>query len=368
MTEKNRMRYGEKIKGTVSMENTTVQTCALGKADVIVPAMGVGTMLWLPGKSVTEEEPAKTYTACVDGGLNFFDTAEIYGNGVSECVIGKCIQKDKRPVMIASKFAPPSPMIPIKQKRTTVSQDSPRALTDALNGSLSRLGVECLDLYQMHAPPSKNSIADYMDVMAEAVKAGKVRAVGVCNFSEVQIREAYAALAKHSIPLATAMTGYNLLRRWPETNGVFAACKELGISVIPYAPLAEGILTGKYRSPKKKVPLSYVVALYFGHLNVTKDQINAGSLIKRLLSKPQEINKKKIEPLFKVMDEIAADHGKTLAQVAINWLLTNEKVCIIPIPGMKNIKQVNDNSGALNWKMTQEERTALDKAKMESRS
>jgi aryl-alcohol dehydrogenase-like predicted oxidoreductase len=326
----------------------------------MVPAMGVGTMLWLPGKSITEDELAKTYAACVDSGLIFFDTAEIYGNGVSERIIGKCIKKDKRPVMIASKFAPPSQMIPIKQKRTTVSPNSPHALMDALDGSLSRLGIEYLDLYQMHAPPSKNSIADYMDVMAEAVKGGKVRAVGVCNFSEVQIREAYTALAKHNIPLATAMVGYNLLRRWAETNGVFAVCKEMGISVIPYAPLAEGILTGKYRSKAKKVPLSYTVALYFGHLNITKEQNNASPFIKRLLSKPREIDKKKIEPLFKAMDEIAAAHEKTLAQIAINWLLTNEEVCIIPIPGMKNIKQVKDNIGALGWKMTREERSALD--------
>jgi aryl-alcohol dehydrogenase-like predicted oxidoreductase len=146
-------------------------------------------------------------------------------------------------------------MIPQKIKRTKVPVDSPRALMEALDGSLLRLGVEHLDLYQMHAPLSQNSIPDYMDVMAEAVKAGKIHAVGVCNFSENQMREAHAALAKHDIPLATTMVGYNLLRRWPETNGIFSACKELDVTLIPYSPLAEGILTGKYRSGEKKFRL-----------------------------------------------------------------------------------------------------------------
>ena len=334
----------------------------LGKSEVMVPAIGVGTMLWMPSRSLTQEEIMTTYETCVDRGLNFFDTAEIYGNGKSESMIGKCLAKDKRPVLIASKFAPPSSMIPLKQNRTTVPAKSPRALIEALDGSLLRLGVDYLDLYQMHAPPSKNSIPEYMDVMAEAVKAGKVRAVGVCNFPENQMREAHTALAKHDIPLATTMVGYNPLRRWPETNGIFDACKELDVTLIPYSPLAEGILTGKYRSGEKKVSLGYMIALYFGHLNLTKERNDSVSFINRLFSKPREIDRKKIEPLFKVMDEIANTHGKTLAQVAINWLLTTEDICVVPIPGMKNIRHVNDNIGALGWQLTKKERDRINNA------
>ncbi|MDR1329002.1 MAG: aldo/keto reductase [Oscillospiraceae bacterium] len=332
----------------------------LGKSGVMVPAMGVGTMLWTPGNSIAEETIAGTYTACLDAGLNFFDTAEIYGGGSSERVLGKCIKKDGRSVLIATKFAPPSPMNPLTQKRKTVSKDSPRALLEALDGSLVRLGIDRIDLYQMHMPPSKNTIADYMDVMSEAVKAGKVRAVGVCNFNESQIRQAHAALAKHGIPLATAMVGYNLLRRWPETNGTFAACKDLGISVIPYAPLAEGVLTGKYRAKGGHVPFGYKIALYFGHLNITKDRRDSKPLIQRVFSKPLELNGRRLEPLFQVMGEIASAHGKTLAQVAINWLATNEEVGVIPIPGMKSVKQVGDNADALGWSMTKEERERID--------
>lgn len=347
------------------MLNTKIETRELGKSGVMVPAMGVGTMLWMPSKHLSEKEIMKTYVTCVDSGLNFFDTAEIYGNGKSEYIIGKCLAKDRRSVMIASKFAPPSSMIPLKQKRTTVPSHSPRALMEALDGSLSRLGVDYLDLYQMHAPPSKSSITEYMDVMADAVKTGKTRAVGVCNFSENQTREAHAALAKHGIPLATTMVGYDLLRRWPETNGVFNACKELGITLIPYSPLAEGILTGKYRSGEKKVSLEYRIALYFGHLNLTKERDDSVSFMHRLMSKPMEINRKKTEPLFKVMDEIANTHKKPLAQIAINWLLTTEDICVVPIPGMKNARQVNDNVGALGFQLSKEERNRINNAMSE---
>jgi aryl-alcohol dehydrogenase-like predicted oxidoreductase len=346
------------------MDVSKIEMRELGKSGVMVPAMGVGTMLWRPNRSMAEETLREAYKTCLDNGLNFFDSAEIYG---TEPLLGDCIKKDGRSAMVATKFAPPSKMIPGQQKRTTVPPDSPKALLDALNGSLTRLGVDHIDLYQMHAPPSKNTIADYMEVMAEAVRAGKVRAVGVCNFSEVQIREAHAVLATHSIPLATAMVGYNLLRRWPETNGVFAACKELGVSVIPYAPLAEGVLTGKYRSGKKKVSIGYAATFYFGHLDITRERNDSVPFIRRLFSQPRELNKKKMEPLFLVMDEIAAAHGKILTQVAINWLLGNEEIGIIPIPGMKNIKQVNENIGALNWKMTNEERSALEKAEVAAR-
>lgn len=332
----------------------------LGKSGVYVPQMGVGTMLWTSEKPQDKEQIMHTYKTCLDNGLDFFDTAEIYGNGVSERILGECIRKYGRDVLIASKFAPPSRMNPLTQKRRTVPTDSPRALIEALDGSLERLGVDHLDLYQLHVVPSKNTITDYMDVMAEAVLSGKVRAVGVCNFSAEQIREAHSALERHGIPLATAMVGYNLLRRWPETNGTFAACRELGVSVIPYAPLAEGILTGKYRAKTSHVPFGYKTALYFGHLNITKDHTDNKSMLSRIFSKPPELDNKRLEPLFAVMDKIAAEHGKTLAQVAINWLMTNDEVSVIPIPGMRSPKQVSDNLGAAGWELTKSERSRLN--------
>lgn len=330
--------------------------CNLGKTNISVPIMGVGTMLWLPKDNLTEEDLFQTYQACLEHGMDFFDTAEIYGNGTSESLIGKFQQRDGRKIKIATKFAPPSTMNPLSQKRKNVSNDSPEALLEALEGSLERLQTNCIDLYQMHTPPKNGKISDYMDVMAEAVRSGKVRAVGVCNFSKDQIQIAHDTLAKYDIPLATAMTGYNILRRYPETNGVFEICRKYGITVIPYAPLAEGTLTGKYRSGSPKVPMMYAVTSYFGHLDLTKERNDNISLVKRIFSKPREIDIKRMEPVMNVMEQIANTHGKTIAQVALNWLISTEDVHVLPIPGTKSVKQAHDNSGAADWKLTPEER------------
>ncbi len=330
----------------------------LGRTDVEVPAIGVGTMLWLPKNDEEKEKYYETYTKCLDNGINFFDTAEIYGNGKSERLLGEFQKRDGRKILISSKFAPPSKMNPLTQKRKTVSKYSPEALKEALDGSLTRLGVDCIDLYMIHVPPKKGNIAAYMDAMALAVKEGKIRAVGVCNFSSKQIEEAHLALEKHGIPLAVVMVGYNILRRYPETNGVFDVCKKYGISIIPYAPLAEGTLTGKYRN--KKVPFMYKMTSYFGHLDITKERNDNVPFIKRLFSCPRECNIKKMEPLMVELEAIAKEHDKSIAQVSLNWLLTNPDVDVIPIPGMRSSKQAESNIGAIDFELSSEERKRIN--------
>lgn len=344
-----------RIEGSLKMEY-----CKLGRTDISVSAVGAGTMLWLPNKKISKEDLYKTYQRCLDNGMDFFDTAEVYGNGISEKLLGEFKKRDGRKIKIATKFAPPSSMNPAAPKRKNVSKNNPAALLEALDGSLERLGVDCIDLYQVHTPPKNGRIEEYMDVMAQAVKAGKVRAVGVCNFSKAQIKEAWEALEKHGIPLATAMAGYNILRRYPESNGVFDACRELGITLIPYAPLAEGTLTGKYRSGEKKVPIQYTVTTYFGHLDLTKEHNDNVPFVKRLFSKPREADIKKMEPLMSVLDEIAKAHNKTIAQVALNWLLSADDIHILPIPGTKTMKQADDNAGIAGWRLSQEERTRIN--------
>lgn len=344
-----------------------MEYCKLGKTDVSVSSVGAGTMLWLPNKKLSAESLYETYQRCLDHGLNFFDTAEVYGNGISERLLGDFMKKDGRKVKVATKFAPPSSMNPLTQKRKTVSRNDPAALMEALDGSLERLGVDCIDLYQIHMPPKNGKISEYMDVIADAVEKGKVRAVGVCNFSEAQIQEAYQALKKHNIPLATAMAGYNIIRRYPESNGIFDICRELGITLIPYAPLAEGTLTGKYRSGEKKVPVQYKVTSYFGHLDITKERNDHVPFVKRLFSQPREVDIKRMEPLMSVLDEIAGNHNKTIAQVALNWLLSAEDIHILPIPGTKSVKQADDNAGVTGWRLSKEERTKINKIEEQTR-
>lgn len=256
-------------------------------------------------------------------------------------------------------------MNPLAPKRKNTATDSPEAIWEALEGSLMRLGIKSLDLYLMHTPPKTHSIEDYMEVMVQAVLQGKVKRIGVCNFSAAQIDEASNALEKYGLSLSAAMVGYNIVRRYPEANGVFDACKTHNITLIPYAPLAEGTLTGTYRS--KKAPLKYFMASYFGHLNLTKERDDNVSFLKRLLTKPRECDSKRMETILVEMEKIGNIHGKSIAQVAINWLWTTPEIDVFPIPGMRNLKQAADNIGAVDWCMTAEEREYICRAEMSVR-
>src|SRR5579859_1960219 len=197
----------------------------LGASGLVVPALGIGIWswgdknIWGYGQSYTHDDITRAYRTCLDAGLNFFDTAEMYGSGESERLLGECHQADSRPIVIASKFAPPL-------MRFSRTRASARSLLKALDDSLLRLGVECIDLYQIHFPSPLLKIDDLMDVLAEAVQAGKVRAVGVSNYSASMMRQAHSRLASHGIPLASNQVHYSLLHRYPETNGVLETRSE----------------------------------------------------------------------------------------------------------------------------------------------
>jgi len=305
----------------------------LGASHIVVPALGVGVWSWGDrgfwgyGKTYTHDDVMDAYKTCQDAGLNFFDTAEMYGNGESERILGECIHTDGRPAIIASKFAP----LP--------NRFSASKLLDALDASLARLGVATLDLYQIHWPYTFLSIRDLMDAMAKAVRAGKIRAVGVSNYNVSQMRQAHARLARHGIPLASNQVHYSLLHRNPERNGVLDACRELDMALIAYSPLEQGLLTGKYRTNEAQkivLPMS------------RRFRVRASRL-------------RKIEPLIQAMESVAATRNKTVAQVALNWLLTRDER-IIPIPGAKNARQASDNAGAIGWRLTDEEFRGIDMA------
>src|SRR6185503_20413382 len=222
----------------------------LGKSDLRVPRMGIGAMVWGQPKGMARWTPAQlsygpshgtaeeedALKVSLAAGVNLIDTAEMYSNGASESRVGELAHgKD---VLIATKF-PPSPF--------SKTETFPKAL----EGSLARLGRNSIDLYQHHFPSNRVSIPELMNLMADAVEAGKVTAVGVSNYSAEQMRLAHAELAKRNIPLASNQVQYSLLYRKPEVDGVLDACRELGITLIAYSPLAQGALTGKY-SPETK--------------------------------------------------------------------------------------------------------------------
>jgi aryl-alcohol dehydrogenase-like predicted oxidoreductase len=307
----------------------------LGKSSLAVPRLGVGVMVWgaptglaawspaklaYGGAHGTEEEQ-RAFEASVAAGVTLFDTAEMYSGGASERRLGE-LARDQ-PVVLATKF-PPNPF------------SRPASLPQALEASLARLGRSTVDLYQHHFPFNPKDIPKVMALMADAVAAGKVKAVGVSNYSAKQMRSAHAALAARGVPLASNQVEYSLLYRKPEVNGVLEACRELGVTLIAYQPLAAGALTGKYAVGDRPTGLRQFTG-YF-----SRQTLQA------------------LTPVVALLREIGARYSKTPAQVAIRWLIENETV--LPIPGAKNSRQAADNAGALSFALTSAEVEALDRA------
>ncbi|HZD56583.1 MAG TPA: aldo/keto reductase [Anaerolineales bacterium] len=307
------------------------ENITLGKTDVQIPAMGIGTWAWGGrsywgfGQDYGEEDVRGAFDACMANGINFFDTAEIYGSGKSELLLGKFIKSTDQPVVIATKFMP----FPWRLWKGR--------LTAALRGSLDRLSMERVELYQVHQPYPPLPAETWAEGLAKAVEKGLTRAVGVSNYDINKMRRAESVLAAHGIPLASNQVEYSLLNRAIEFNGLLSACKEDQITLIAYSPLEQGLLTGKY-TPDKPPP-----------------GIRGLRYRSRLLGK--------IQPMIRLMRGIGQAHGgRSAAQVALNWAICKGTV---PIPGAKTAHQAQENIGALGWRLSEEEMERLDSASQE---
>ena len=298
-----------------------------------IAPLGVGawawgtTRLWGYGKEYNRSDVGRAFRASMAEGVTLFDTAEMYGSGASERIIGEMLREgafEGTPV-IATKFAP----LPYRL--------SARSLLKAVDKSLERLGIETIDLYQIHFPNPIFKINGLMDALAETVKAGKVRRVGVSNYGADQMKRAHDRLASHGVSLASNQVEYSLLQRAPETNGVLEASRDLGVTLIAYSPIAQGLLTGKYGPGDRPSGLVRRMGRAFGEQNL-----------------------KKIEPVVNILREIGEAHNKQPAQVALNWLITQRST--FPIPGAKNELQARQNAGALGWGMIGEEAEKLQLA------
>ena len=313
------------------METST----SLGNSPLKVSRLGLGAMTWGdpvgmarwtpaqqsygPSEGISEEERALEVSLAA--GINLIDTAEMYSAGASERRVGELIHD--KDVLVASKF-PPSPF------------SSDRAFNQALEDSLKRLKRQSIDLFQIHFPSRRLSIPRLMDLMADAVEAGMIKAVGVSNYSEEQMRLAHAGLARRGIPLASNQVEYSLFHRRPEVDGVLAACQELGVTLIAYSPLAMGALTGKYSPTHRPGGLRRFTPLFRG---------------KGLQA---------MQPVIKLLQEIGGRYSKSPAQVALRWLI--EIGNVLPIPGAKNGLQAEENAGALTFSLQPKEIEALDQA------
>jgi aryl-alcohol dehydrogenase-like predicted oxidoreductase len=300
----------------------------LGKTDLQISPLGIGTwqwgdrMVWGYGQGGYSDDDLRAgFEDSLQAGINFFDTAEMYGGGRSETLLGQYVRASRVPVVVATKYMP----YPWRLRKSN--------LREALLRSLNRLGLEKVDLYQIHWPFPPRPVETWADALADVVQAGLVNAVGVSNFSQDQMRRSYDVLARRGIPLASNQVRYNLFDRQAEKNGLLQACRELGVTLIAYSPLAQGLLTGKY-TPQN--PISGT----------------RGFQYRRYLGP--------LQPLIGRMREIGQAHGgKSPAQVALNWVICKGA---LPIPGAKNVRQSHENIGALGWQLTETEVAALEEA------
>ena len=306
----------------------------LGKTNVEVTPIGLGMMEFAGGgglmgfafPKIDQKIKNATIQAGLDGGVNWFDTAELYGRGVSEASLAEALKvagKKDGDVVIATKWWP--------LFRTA------RSIPNTIDDRLQFLGGYSISNYMVHQPISFSSPEAEMDEMAKLVKAGKIRSVGVSNFSPERMRRAHRRLQEHGLSLAVNQVRYSLLDRKIERDGTLETAKELGVTIISYTPLESGLLTGKYhKSPElleKKSPF------YRG-----------------MLKRGMERSRKLIEAL----EEVGNKYNATPAQVALNWIIYSQGDTVVTIPGVTNSRQAEDNAGAMKFKLSADEIARLD--------
>ena len=309
----------------------TLQTTTLGENGPTLTSLGIGTwawgdkLFWNYGNDYGASQVQEAFEATLDAGISFFDTAEIYGFGESESLLGRFMKQLGRPAQIATKYFP----MPWRFSAHSVS--------DALTDSLKRLQVEQVALYQVHMPFSFfMSQETLMNALADEVKRGRIGSIGVSNYSAEQMREAHGYLAARGVPLAVNQVRYSLLARKIESNGIMDTARQLGVTLLAYSPLAQGLLTGKY-TPEKHVEL--------------RDA-------RRIDPQFSKSGLEKIAPVVKLLHQFGEKYDRTPAQVALNWLIAQGNV--VPIPGVKTAQQAAQNAGALGWSLNQEEVAQLE--------
>jgi aryl-alcohol dehydrogenase-like predicted oxidoreductase len=312
----------------------SIQKRHLGQTEILVTPVGLGTMEFAGGggligfmfPTIEQSDKNAIVKAALEGGINWFDTAELYGNGISEKSLAAALKaagKTNEDVVVATKWMP----------LLRTANNLPKSISTRLN----YLDGYRIGLYMIHQPYSFSSPEAEMEAMAGLVNAGKIQSVGVSNFNPDRMRRAHATLKKLGLPLAVNQVRYSLLHREIEFDGILETAKELGITIIAYTPLASGMLSGKYhQNPEllKKQPL-----------------FRRGMMQRELETS---------RPLVKVMQEMAQKYHVTAAQIALNWVINVHGDTIVTIPGATKIQQAKEAAGAMDFKLTPDELGQLD--------
>jgi aryl-alcohol dehydrogenase-like predicted oxidoreductase len=308
----------------------------LGKSDIKITPIGLGC--WQFSKSgnfagkywpfLEDELILDIVRISLEGGINWFDTAEMYGKGVSEKMLAKSlVGLGKKPgdVMIATKW---SPMF-----RTASN------ISKTIDERLDCLSPFPIDLYQIHNPYGFSSEIKEMEAMAKLVREKKIKHVGVSNFSAKKMRSAWETLQKQGINLLTNQVRYNLLDRKIESNGILDTAKELGITIIAYSPLAQGLVTGKFHDNPELVKNTG----FRKHYSAFKPKGLAKSLT-----------------VIEMVKKLALKYEATPSQIALNWLINFHGETVVAIPGATKAKQAEENAGAMKFRLSSEEMNILD--------
>jgi aryl-alcohol dehydrogenase-like predicted oxidoreductase len=296
----------------------------IGSLRVSVVGLGCNNF----GMRIDDAATGRVVSAALDAGINFFDTADIYGSTKSEEFLGRALAGRRHQAIVATKFG----MAVDEQRKGARPEYVHRAAED----SLKRLRTDYIDLYQLHQPDPQVPIADTLGALDQLVQAGKVKEIGCSNFSEAQLDEAARAITSGAAGFVSVQNEYSLLHREPERS-VLPACERLGLAFLPYFPLASGLLTGKYE-PGKAAPKDSRLSLSWTSRFTTDRNVRVAESLKAF----------------------AAARGHTLLDLAMSWLATRPRVASV-IAGATTPEQVQANAVAVNWPLTRADVADVDR-------
>lgn len=311
--------------------DTALPLRPIGSLQVSVVGLGCNNF----GGRLDQQQTTSVVEAALDAGINFFDTADVYGGTKSEEFLGRALGRRRADAVVATKFG------------SKIDQDrqgaAPAYIRSALEDSLRRLGTDYIDLYQLHRPDPETPISDTLEALADVVKEGKVREIGCSNFTEAQLKESEALRREGAPRFVSVQNDYSLLERSVEAGfpeaGVLAECVRQGIAFIPYFPLKSGLLSGKYRRAEPPPPGSRL----------------AGIPAERQGQFFSDQTMSTVENLT----QYAQKRGHSVLELAIAWLLAKPAVASV-IPGATHPEQVRANAKAAAWALTPDEVADLD--------
>ena len=304
------------------MQATVLERRKIGALEVSLTGLGCNNFGW----RIDAAQSRRVVDAALEADINFFDTADIYDQGKSEEFLGRALAGRRRQAVIATKFG-----MKFDDQRHGARREY---VFQAAEDSLRRLGTDNIDLYQLHQPDPRTPIAETLEALDRLVRAGKVREIGCSNFSAAQIREAHEAAGKGA-HFVSVQNQYSLFHREPEAD-VLPECRRLGLAFLPYFPLANGLLTGKYRRGQP-LPKGSRGDTGWGPKVFTEDNLGR---VERLL-------------------DFAASRGHSLLELAFSWLAAQPAVASV-IAGATSPEQVRANAAAPVWKLSPDDMREID--------